>query len=382
MGIFSNLGVSIAVQSTLRLGRGDLGDITDSITGWSHTSGAVGGYLTATASINESRAVIDEWLETGLGRWITLYDEGANICWRGFVDQINANIGGLQIQRGPLTGIANRVHMVYSTVDTSTTPPTMGVRATTAQTNDTTSQAKYGIWQKVLSTGGSTAADATQLQAMYLQEYAQPSTTKTLSPGGGGLNMSLQLKGAWYWMGYLATYTTTGTVNLSARLQATLALDPNALFSTDYSQITANTYQVPAYQTDDKTAQKYISELLNPGDAAFNRYTAGFYNSEVMYYQPVPTVIEYQYSLSDPAQEITIPSGTTVTPWAVLPAKWLTIPDLMVGRVPDTDLRDDPRNLFIEQVTYTAPYSVQINGSKVGTLAQVLAQKGLSGLGS
>jgi hypothetical protein len=382
MGVFANVGVSISVQDTLPKGRGDLGSITDEIASWSHVSGAIGGYLTASCTLVQSREVIDEWLEVGLGRWITLYDEGGNVRWRGFVDQVNANIGGLQIQRGPLTGIANRLHMVYSTVDTSTSPPTVGIRATTAQTNDTASQAIYGIWQKVLSTGGTTAADAVQLQALYLAEHAQPETTKTLTLGGGNLSMTLALKGAWHWLrAYVSNFTTNGTVNLSTRLLAALALTPNAFISTDLSQVTANAYQVKGTETDDKVAQKYITALLTPGDAAFSRYTFGFYDLEVPYYKAVPTSLDYTFSLSDTAQEVQTLSEVLVRPWEVLPARWLQVSDLMVGRVPDTDLKDDPRNIFIEQLSYTAPYGLTLNGAKVGTLAQVMGQMGLSGIG-
>lgn len=388
MGIFANTGVSISVQDTLRKGRGDLDPLTDAISGWSHTSAAIGGYLTATCGVNASENFIDEWLENGLGRWLTLYDEGGNIRWRGFVDQVNANIAGLQIQRGPLTGITNRAHMVYSAVDTSTLPPTMGVRATTAQTNDTASQALFGIWQKVLSCGGTTAADAAVLQRLYLLEHAQPETTKTLSLGGGNLNMTLNLKGAWEWLkAYIANFPgVVDTVNLSARLIAILGLDIaiNALFSTNTDHITTNLYQVKANSEDDKVAQKYILDLLTPGDgtAAGIRYTAGFYDNEVMYYAPVPSSLEYTFSLSNTAQEVTTLDGVTVRPWEVMPARWLQISDLMVGRVPDADLKDDPRNIFIESLSYQAPYGLTINGAKVGTLAQVLGSMGLSGLGN
>src|SRR5690606_6281289 len=113
---------------------------------------------------------------------------------------------------------------------------------------------------------------------------AYPATTKTISLGGSGLSLTLQCKGAWYWLGaFVANFTTGGTVNLSARIIAVLALDPNALFSTDTSHIAANTYQVSGTSNDDKTALRYINGLLTFGDATFNRYTAGFYGNEVFW---------------------------------------------------------------------------------------------------
>lgn len=381
MGVFAGLGVSVGVQDTLPRNRGDLDSITDSITGWTHTSGAIGGYMSATCNLTGDLNYIDEWLEQGLGRWLTLYDEGGNIGWRGYVDQIDANIGALRITRGPLTQLANRTNNIYSTVDASTTPPTMGIRAVTPTLNDTASQAIYGIWRRTLSCGGATAADAVQMQTLYLREHNQPETTKTLTLGGGGTSMTLQLKGAWNWLNYNANFTTAGTVNLSDRIIAILALDPNVLISTDTSHIAPNTYQVPGYYNEYQIASKYITSLLTFGDVAYSRYTFGFYGPEVPYYAAVPTALEYTYSLADTAQEVTSLSGVTIRPWEVQPARWLQVSDLMIGRVPDTDLKDDPRNIFIESLTYTAPYGLTLNGAKVGTLAQKLAQLGLGGVG-
>lgn len=383
MGVFANTGVSISVQDTLPKGRGDLYPLTDEIASWNHTSAAVGGYLSASCTVVASLNVIDEWLENGLGRWLTLYDEGANVCWRGNVEQIEANVGGVRITRGPLSSITNRALSVFSTVDNSTIPPILGIRDRTPIANHTASQALHGIWQKVLSCSGSTMADAIQQNAMFLQENAYPETTKTISPGGSGLSMTLTLKGTWYWLGaFISNFIgTAGMLNLSTRLIAILALDPNAVFSADHSNITLNAYQVKYQSDDDKPGIKYVNELLAPGDATFNRYTAGFFGNEVFYYVPIPNILESVYSISDPAQEISYQSGVVIRPWSVQPARWVQISDMMVGRVPDVNMRADIRNIFVETVNYTAPYGLVLNGAKVSMLSQFLAQKGLSGIG-
>jgi len=64
----------------------------------------------------------------------------------------------------------------------------------------------------------------------------------------------------------------------------------------------------------------------------------------------------------------------------VLPAHWIFFPDFLVGRTqPTTDLRTDKRYMFIESVRYSAPDTIQMTGSKVGRLAQLLAKKGMWG---
>lgn len=380
MGVFHNTGISISLLDTFPNGRGFLDDLTGKVSKWSHVSGAVGGYLTASASISGSHSYVEDWLERGLGRWVSVMSQSGVIIWRGFVDQISVSLGGLRIDRGLLTDIANRVHLVYTQIDTSTSPPTAGTKTITAVSNDTVSQALYGIWQKAYSLGEATLADAAQVQSLILQEKSSPETAKGISIGGSGdVSISLSLKGAWSWLGYIANFTTAGTINLSTRITDILGASPNAIISTNYSNIATNTWQVEGYSSDDRVAQKYLTDLLSPGDASLSRYTIGIYGNEEVYYQPIPTSMEYRYSTSDPSSQITTPGGTVVWPWEVLPARWLAITDLLVGRPVDADFRKDPRNMFIEQVNYTAPYNIQINGIKIGTLAQKVAQLGVGG---
>jgi hypothetical protein len=379
MSVFRGLGVSLTARAPIVQGYGYVDTLTDIAASWSHTRSANGGYISASCALRGDQTYCNEWIENGLGRWITLYDEAGVYCFHGFVDTVTATIGGYTIKRGPLLGIANRVKLVYSTVDTSTSPSTMGVRAVTATYDDTASQGKFGIVSKVLSSGGTTAANAIQIIRMYLAEHAQPETSKTLSLNASNLGVTLDIKGAWYWLGaYIANFTVANTVNLSTRLTAILALDPNTVIMS--SDITANTLQVPGYRNDDKPGLQAITDLLPLGDAAFSRYIAGVQDERVFYYKTIPTMYEYLYRLSAPDQVITTMSGTVIQPWAVQPARWVQVSDAMIGHAEEADLKDDPRSIFIESLTYTAPYDLQINGSKTGTLAQRLAQMGLGGI--
>jgi len=71
----------------------------------------------------------------------------------------------------------------------------------------------------------------------------------------------------------------------------------------------------------------------------------------------------------------------------VLPGRWLKITDFLAGEptlpvvTSASELRNDPRVQFIEDVNYTSPWTAIINGKKVGRTAQLLAQLGLSGIG-
>jgi hypothetical protein len=348
---------------------------------YSHTLGANGGYLSARIGLKLNQGDIEEWIENGIGRQITVYNEGGAVKWEGFVNDIDWNFGNLTIslncfgyiewlkayiynvltagdttlsvriiavlaadpngiistdyskitlnalpvpawendnpkaldyinglvvrgdaafnrytfgiyagrrayytvmpttqeyiahignlsgKRGPLMAVANKVALVYSTVDTSVTPPAVGVRKTTPYATDVPSQAKYGIIEKLLSSGGSTDANATNIRDVFIGDNHEPETTETISIAGSG--------------------------------------------------------------------------------------------------------------------EIYTPNGNIVRPWEVVPAKWAHIPDFMIGRIGDmTAMRNDPRYMFIESLTYTAPYSLTLTGAKVSKLPQILAQRGLAGIGA
>ena len=353
--------------------------LSQMVNGYSHIIAANGGYKSASISMTMQQEEIEGWIENGLGRNITVYNEGQQPIWNGFVNDIEvsmadltitlnclgyiewlkaytynsttaatttinaainavlvadpnniissdytkltantfsipsytnddnlaldyinglvamgdaafnrylfgvyanqraeytvmptvneyiAQVSGLNVKRGPLLGIANKVAIVYSTVDTSVTPPAVGVRKKTAYAIDIASQNKYGIIEKILSSGGSTDANATNIRDTYIGDAHEPETTQTI------------------------------TIN---------------------------------------------------------------------------------------AGEITTPQGRVIEPWNVLPAKWAFIPNFMIGRIPDTTaMRDDMRYLFIESLTFTAPYGLILTGAKISKLPQILGQLGLLGVG-
>jgi len=141
----SDQSISIHVSQPLARGGNWLFDVTGIQSSYSHTIQAVGGYWQANFTINDNQDNIEDWLADGLGRHIEVFNESQEMIWEGFVDEVSANLGALTVSRGMLLDIANRVSVVYTTVDTSTDPPTTGDQSETSVENDTTSQTKYGI---------------------------------------------------------------------------------------------------------------------------------------------------------------------------------------------------------------------------------------------
>ncbi len=75
-------------------------------------------------------------------------------------------------------------------------------------------------------------------------------------------------------------------------------------------------------------------------------------------------------------------AGGFVDPWDVKVGEWIQFTDLDVCQTLSTDsFRDDSRMMFIEGLSYTAPYTLQISGGKVDTLTQQLNKLGLGSIG-
>lgn len=383
MSAFSETGLSINVHEPLLAGGRFLFALTEQISSEQHETRALGGYWSAEIAVSVLALDMDDWIENGLGRDIAICDEAAQPVWQGFVNKVTIRFGDLTLVRGPLLDIANKVRVVYSTVDTSTTPPTLGTRTSTTNAQDADSQTKYGVLERVLGAGGATATNADAIRDTYLAENKLPQTTQTLAIGdSGSVAITLSCLGYVHWLtAYIYTQTSGGTQNASEKVQAVLAADPNAIFSTDYNGLTANTLAVPKYENDDRPAWDIIKAVVATGDTAAARWIFGMYGGRRAKYAPAPTTIDYQYQLSQHmlVQEV---GGYPIAPWSVLPGKWLFVSDMLTGRGTPSDLKNDPRALFVESVNFSAPYGLTINGGKVSTLSQKLARLGLSGIGT
>ena len=132
-----------------------VGEFSREVEQYQHTIAALGGYDSASFSINDRQEKLEDWLDR-VGYHVEVYNPDLILIWEGFIDSVALNLGPLAITRGELTDIGNRVQCIYSAVDTTTTPPTMGMRIKTAVADNATSQLRYGIIEKLLSVGGAT----------------------------------------------------------------------------------------------------------------------------------------------------------------------------------------------------------------------------------
>lgn len=345
----------------------------------------MGGYWSSSIKMSGSEIDLDEWVEDGIGRHIEVYNPGGVLIWEGFVNKVSISSGEDTFSIGPLVEIANKVTVTYSTINNDVDPPLIGARETTASASNSDSQDLYGIWEKIIGLNGATQADAEQLRDMLVNDptRALPATSGDVSlSGGGALSLSLDLLGYWHWLNaYFYLNAATGDVNLSQKIQDILAADPNGIFSTDYTQIASNTSQVSDSGTGERPTDAIMIDLNSRGDSLDNPYSMGFYEGRQLVYQPIPNEIAYHKRRGKP---MTTPIGGKVDPWDVQPAEWFFRPDFLIGRHPPitkATLGTDPRSGLIETVKYSTPWGLSVNGVKLSEVDQVLAKRGMGGMG-
>lgn len=377
MSQFQTLGLSVKVFDPLVLGGAFLYSLDREVEGYQHTIAAYGGFDTSQFSLSGKAIDVEEWYERGLGRHIEVWCDELVKIWEGCVNIVNLNEGKLTASVGPLTDLANRVSTVYRLLDTTVNPPVAHDPGTTTISQDLDSQAKYGKWEKVIEEGSCSVAEANYARDSFLASQARPGVSQdTHSSQNNAASVTLNLRGYSDWLSaYIYAQTAvSGTTSLSAQIQAILAADTNAIFSTDYSRIATNGALTDNYKGDADFADSLVKKLIGLGDVSANRWLFGIYENRVAWYQPAPTTLEYVQSIQGNDKNVYTPTGSLVRPWLVRPGKWCRMTDFLVGKPSILSLTSDLRNIFVEQVEYIAPYEVNLKGGKYSQLPQIMAQ--------
>lgn len=345
---------------------------------------AIGGYTAASITIQDRQERIEEWIAAGLGRHIEIANPDGQCVWEGFVNQYEARLGPLAVSGGPVMDIVNRCTVIYTPIDTAADPPARGPQTETTTANDTDSQDRYGIIETVYSGGEATPSGAEQIRDTIIADRKDPQRSENVAVGSGSPpTVTLNCVGYYNFLDrYIYNESTTATLSISTKIQNALGADPNGLFSTDYDRIETNSFLVAAAERDNRTAWAIIKALAGIGNATDERTFFGIYNNRVAKYNSIQTSIEYQHRIADSSQRVEVyGDGALIRPWDVVPGQWVFLPDYLTGRSqPANDLRSDPRNVLVERVSYTAPYSVELNGQRFGKLPQLLAKAGLGGI--
>ena len=115
-----------------------------------------------------------------LRRPVQLLNDAGAVVWDGFVFEAEVSSGALRVATS-LGDMANRITAAYTQPT-----PTGYERRTTPAVDDTDSQYRYGIKEKMLSIGEATDEQAQAQAQAALAALAQPPLLPTFGGGGGG----------------------------------------------------------------------------------------------------------------------------------------------------------------------------------------------------
>lgn len=340
----------------------------------SYTITANVGFDSASFAISGDAAYLLDWYRDGLARDIVWKAPDNSIAWNGFVNNLTISIGGSRRARG-LGNFANRVHYIYTTLDTSTSPPTAGAQAIITS-NSTVGQENYPIKALSVSGGQKTTAAATLAAATELARRV-----KIVEEGSDSIGASTpatlrvdMLGYAWLlnWSLYRQV-SSSGTTTRSALLQTIAGADDNSILSSDYSNVETNSETTAAYIPDYTPSWSLIQEIANEGGAGDYRWVAGVYEDRQLHYKQAEGVDDLGNPLAANSHGIITRSlydageryfdaGQELAPWELRPDRLLNVGGL------------SNQAEYIQQVAYNAPYGVQLRAVDGNPLRGVLVR--------
>lgn len=347
---------------------------------WDHKlSVDIGLYDRCSFSIRGTLLELEELFDHGLCTNIERYTpDGNKLIWQGYIDEMVLTQPGMR-SRISLEHMYNRIRVFYTALNTGTNPPGETPNSITSAANDTTSQAKYGIKEKVFRPPleKMTATMATQLRDTLLEQYRQPRRSDDATMSDQDLELRIFGKGYIHTLGWrVYTHTATSGTDQSED-QIYIIVDDVGDFITNQIYVyRANGTLVPRYYNDQETALQIIQQITSVGDSNFDEWIAYVDDNRVFHYEEASNSIGYWRRMSDRQLAVRDMSGRAIPPWEVRPNRWLETTDVASYYSPSSsDLADDPRCIYIKTVEwYEDSNNMVLTGSKGEQIDVILAR--------
>lgn len=324
---------------------------------YKHKISAVGGFDTCSFNLAVGRAESEQWLEQHLGNRMAIYvDNPAEPCFEGIVNRIKWQIGGLVFTTS-LDQLMNRIQVNHS-------PGSTNLPVMSSATNDTASQAIYGIKQGVFDAGiqytTATSTLPNALRDFLITVRAWPRISVAFSGGGSQSLLSVECIGFYHtlkWEIYSSALATGGNANvIVGEVISGLANGTTFINNADTTGVATNSgFNQTRLSRNGQTAWQFLQAIQEAGDGAGGTpYVMGIEptafggTTRRFYYRAANTAIEYTTRLSD-GLRIRNKYGGLVQPWNVRPDRGIRISDVLVGW---DGVGDDPREAFLEVIEY------------------------------
>lgn len=330
-----------------------------------------GGDDTASMTIVVTRKEAESIFKNYVGNIARVYVGNPVVpIFEGFINTVVYEVGNMVFRRS-LDNMFNRVEVTYWNTDSGLANKT----ETTAQTNNATSQAIYGVKGGNVDAGvhfdNANKTHKTILRDTIRSVMSYPDIS-VASRAGGDVLLSLELKGLhhiWDWETYTRGSNATDTagavlwnvtvgslysVNAPSLFEIIgvagydALVSSNAGFSISYNSLTGQSYL------------QFIKSIVEAGDGV-NEWVFGITRYDVnrasatkrqVYYRAANTAIKYYSRALGKPGEIYDISGRVYPPWLVRPDNGIQVVDVLANF--QNEVGDDPRKSYIKFIEYDA----------------------------
>lgn len=236
--------------------------------------------------IPASRAELLQFLHSGLGRNVEVFDDTGRKNWEGFVNTVELNTGVARFSNS-LNDVGNKVWARYTAVGGASV-----LRSTVYQ--KAASQAQLGIKEMVLSAGEVSAAVAAQFASNYLDLIYSP------TPNLDGIDTSATLLGqpqlAVKCLGYVKTlgwrvYNQTASAGTDTAQNVITAIVTACGQFVKTKYVGPNDTSVTKEYDQDRKADDIIDSIAQLGDANKYAWVWGMEADRHFYYRPASPAI-------------------------------------------------------------------------------------------
>ncbi len=343
---------------------------------YNHEIRAIGGYWNSGFSlIQKQKEYLQDYLYNGLGRLVQSYSETGVLVWEGLITKMILRTTD-KILAVSLDNMVNRVwarHLVAT--DAHLTKSTIK--------NNTDSQNRYGIKEKVLQGEVATLSLANQAAQAYLDIYANPRKPAISHTGTGQIRLDVFCSGYFTtldWQRYNQT-AIQGVQNANLEIQAIIDVGGQYVSST---QLEKNTTQISREYDRDVSSGGAITAIARAGDANNKRYIVGMYENRILVYEQVldvdtsPELIKYA---ARGKSIIELGTGRKLEASEIRPNNWIKSEDVYGSQIPrSATTTQDPRLSFVEQVQYRDPNIVTVFDNKALQLNNKQARSAFAGV--
>lgn len=319
-----------------------------------------GGNDTMSCNLHVSVTEADLIFSAYVGNRVAVFvDNPVMPIWEGLISRVTLQHDGLKSTIS-LDEMANRVTTFWRQGNSGGSTPQANK---VTSSNDTNSQALYGVKETMLNAGyevGSTATRASSLQSLYLALHSFPIISTVTSASSSGAIISIEAIGLYQtldWEQYFAGPTSVADVDVILQTALDNMSNGTTFFdNTDATGLTANSSFTTS--ADQKTGQSILDllhQFTEPGDGA-DRWIFGVEpngSSQRVYYRPASSAILYTGRKAD-ALRICNVSGRYVRPWTVRPDGVFRVLDNAIGHWKESNYINSPNEFYISSISYDA----------------------------